>query len=215
MRELPWVIAIASLALLLGAPEDAVACHRGDPRVPHGNQTFCDGGGGGTPTEFIMLDGNGGVVGPVINYGPDVSKITLTNLQVIASTQDQRLFFLGIDFDLLQRGDGFRPQGQTVVWFENFECEGDVYLDVKSVVPNVFYAVALLPNGNGGLIPFVSTSFEVQFPTILSAIQSDGSCSPVSGPQGLFPAEQLTDEFGDLVYDINTLYPPPLRIEVK
>jgi len=71
LARIVMVTAIALLVLLVGAPEDAVACHRGDPRVPHGNQTSCDGGGGGTPTEFVLVDDNGDVVGPVINYGPE------------------------------------------------------------------------------------------------------------------------------------------------
>ena len=36
---------------------------------------------------------------------------------------------------------------------------------------------------------------------------------PISGPY--YPAEQLTDESGFLVEDINDLYPAPLRIEVQ
>ena len=36
---------------------------------------------------------------------------------------------------------------------------------------------------------------------------------PISGPY--YPAEQLTDGAGFPVDDINTLYPPPLRIEAQ
>ncbi len=197
LARIVMVIAIASLALLLGAPEDALACHRGDP---HGSAASCDGGGGVTPTNFVLVDGNGDVVGPVISFQTDRG-ITLTNLQVIASTQDQRLFFLTIDFAVLRQGRGFRPQGQQEVRFENLGCEGAVFFSDNFALPNVFYEVALVPNGTGGLIPFVTTSFEVQFPTIFSTSQGDGSCSdsPTPGVQAVFPAEQLTDEFGDLV----------------
>ena len=48
------VTAIASWVLLFGAPEDASACHKGDPPIPHGAAT-CDGGGGGYPSGVAAL----------------------------------------------------------------------------------------------------------------------------------------------------------------
>ena len=52
---------------------------------------------------------------------------------------------------------------------------------------------------------------------ILSQLFGDGSCSDFGTPQNgpFYPAEQLTDEFGNLVENINDLYPPPLVIEVQ
>ena len=73
LARIVMVTAIASLVLLFGAPEDAVACHRGDPRIPHGNQTSCDGGGGVTPTNFVLVDGTGNVVGPVLGFDPSAT----------------------------------------------------------------------------------------------------------------------------------------------
>jgi len=215
LARIVMVTAIALLVLLVGAPEDAVACHRGDPLVPHGNQTSCDGGGGVTPTDFVLVDANGDVVGPVINYGPEHLRKSLANLQVIASTQDQRLFFLTIQFDILSVGRGFQPQGQLVVRFELLGCEGDAYISAANAVPNVFYEHGLLPDGTGGSIPFVGTSFEIQFLTSQSRIQPDGSCYDTQEALDGYPAERLTDEFGDPIFNIDDLYPPPLRIEVK
>ena len=57
------VTAIASLVILFGAPKNTLACNKG---VPHGNQTSCDGGGGVTPTNFVLLDASGVQVGNVI-----------------------------------------------------------------------------------------------------------------------------------------------------
>ena len=60
LARLIMVTASASLALLFGAPEDALACHRGDP---HGSATSCDGGGGGGGagdlTNLVLVDATG------------------------------------------------------------------------------------------------------------------------------------------------------------
>jgi len=45
--------------------------------------------------------------------------------------------------------------------------------------------------------------------------QGDGSCRDFLQASNFYPAEQLTDEAGFPVDDINDLYPAPLRIEVK
>jgi len=47
LARIAMVMAIALSVLLVGAPEDASACHKGDP---HGSATSCDGGGGGPDT---------------------------------------------------------------------------------------------------------------------------------------------------------------------
>ena len=60
------VTAMASLVLLLGAPKNTLACHKGDPGVPHGAQTTCDGDG--VPTTFVLKDVSGNVVGPASSW---------------------------------------------------------------------------------------------------------------------------------------------------
>ena len=42
----------------------ALACHKGDPPIPHGPAT-CDGGDGVDLTNLVMVDASGEVVGPV------------------------------------------------------------------------------------------------------------------------------------------------------
>ena len=42
MRTLLLVLAVG-LFVLVATPQNALACHKGDPGVPHGNQTTCDG----------------------------------------------------------------------------------------------------------------------------------------------------------------------------
>jgi len=51
MRTLLSVLAVG-LFVLVATPQNAVACHKGDPGIPHGNQTTCDGVGDGIPTNF-------------------------------------------------------------------------------------------------------------------------------------------------------------------
>ncbi len=50
------VTAFALSVLLFGAPEDAVACHKGDPGIPHGGAASCYGGGGGGTTTLGDLN---------------------------------------------------------------------------------------------------------------------------------------------------------------
>ena len=45
LARIVMVTAIALIVLLVGAPEDALARHKGDPPIPHGAAS-CDGGGG-------------------------------------------------------------------------------------------------------------------------------------------------------------------------
>ena len=79
------------------------------------------------------------------------------------------------------------------------------------------FGVALTTFGTGGLIPWVGTSFENLLREMDSRRGVNGICVdfPVPEPGNWYPAEQLTDESGFLVDDINDLYPPPLRIEAR
>jgi len=117
----------------------------------------------------------------------------------------------------LVNGVGFRA-GAHRLFYEKSECPdtGATYLEWGSGWPDIFYDVELISDGNGGYAPWVATSF--QNPReMLSRIDADGNCHEIEPSQpGLYsPAEQLTDEFGALVEDIDDLYPPPLRIEVE
>ena len=53
LARLVMVTATASLVLLFGMPQSALACHKGEPGIPHGAQTICDGDG--TPTPKIVF----------------------------------------------------------------------------------------------------------------------------------------------------------------
>ena len=68
MHTLLSVLAVG-LFVLVAAPQNALACHKGDPGIPHGAQTSCDGlpppsGGIGT-----LLDENGVTIGQVVGIG--------------------------------------------------------------------------------------------------------------------------------------------------
>jgi hypothetical protein len=189
-------------------PEDALACHKGDPPIPHGAAT-CDGGGGGGGdlTNLVLVDATGNVVGPIFNLGNQ-------NAHVIVFTPDQRAFRLYIPISILYFGDGFRETGLTL-YYEGSECpdNGATYIAPGHAVPDIFHEVGLIPDGTGGLVPWVGTSFEHPLRTFLSQRNSDGTCTDFA-PRitNYYPAEQLTDEFGLLVDDIHDLYPPPFRI---
>jgi len=210
LTRIAMVMAIASSVLLFGASEDASACHRGDPGIPHGNQTSCDGGGVvdlTNLTNLVLVDANGDVVGRI-------SSLSESHAQVILFTPDQRPFRLEISFIGLRSGSGFRSTTYNVKYEEPGCLATDTaYLDPVNAVPNIFYESALIQSAVG-VIPWVGTSFEKQLLTVTSLLGFDGLCEDdVSLPSKLFyPAEQLTDEFGALVDNIHDLYPPPFRI---
>ncbi len=69
MRTLLSALAVG-LLVLVAAPQNALACHKGDPGIPHGNQTTCDGLPPLSVTKIVFItstifaDGNlGGIVG--------------------------------------------------------------------------------------------------------------------------------------------------------
>ena len=103
--------------------------------------------------------------------------------------------------DQLQAGVGF--QGRGAVYYEAVGCPADdtAFLQDQSALPDTFHEVALLPDGIGGVEPWVATSFEHPIRGILSRHFGDGSCSDFGTPQNgpFYPGEQLTDEFGGLV----------------
>ncbi len=81
-------------------------------------------------------------------------------------------------------------------------------------MPDVFPEVAIF---DGKL--WIGTSFEHSIDVIvhsrLTAI--GGVCEELLAPLACtcYSVEQLTDEFGDPIENIDDLYPPPLRIEVE
>ncbi len=215
LARIAMVMAIASLVLLFGAPEDALACHKGDPGIPHGGAASCDGGGGGTPTDFVLVDANGDVVGPVIGFDLNTDGNAAGGIHVIVSTPNQGSILLPLPFGNLLEGIGFRRPGATYLYFENSGCPeiDTAYLFPGKAVPNVFPEV-----GMHGRELWIGTSIEIQpVRFFLSRRRTTGACleidPPTPGPYS--PAEQLTDEFGDPVNHIDDLYPPPLRVEVK
>ena len=118
-------------------------------------------------------------------------------------------------------GDGFNLPDGGWLYFENSGCsETDTaYLSPNNAVPNVFPEVGFFI----GAFPFtlelwIGTSIESQLVRVFLSRRRDGGvCDeldpPISGPY--YPAEQLTDEAGFPVDDINVLYPPPLVIEAQ
>ncbi len=52
MRALLSVLAVGLLVLVARAP-DALACHKGDPSIPHGAQTTCNGGASTFKVVFV------------------------------------------------------------------------------------------------------------------------------------------------------------------
>ena len=111
----------------------------------------------------------------------------------------------------------FRRTSQGAVYYEAVGCPPNdtAFLQDETAKPDTFHEFALLPDGIGGVEPWVGTSFENPTRGILSQHFGDGSCSDFGTAQNgpFYPGEQLTDEFGDLVEDLNVLYPPPLVIE--
>ncbi len=221
LARIAMVMAIALLALLLGAPEDALACHKGDPPIPHGAQVSCDVVGGTDFTDLVLVDANGYVIGPI-------SWVHEDRVQVIAFTPDGRPFRLSINVtDLLLYQDSSdvkmfdQAGGGNVLYYEALGClSSDVpYLDLKNAVPDVFYEVALITASAGHVVPFVATSLETVRSDFWSLDQSGGTaCENLTTQitnKVVYPAEQLTDEFGTLVNDIYDLYPLPFRIEPR
>ena len=210
LARIVMATAIASLVLLFGAPNYVQACHRGDPRVPHGSKTSCDGRVGVNLTNLVLVDANGNVVGRISNLDHDIA-------HVIVFTPDQRPFRLAIRLGALSDGGGFQVVG-PILYYEGSGCPdtGATYIAPVNVVPDIFHEVSLFRNGTGGLVPWVGTSFEHPLRVFLSQLNGDGTCVEL-GPRidNYYLAEQLTDEFGFPVADIADLYPPPLRIEVE
>ncbi len=165
----------------------------------------------------MLVDGNGDVVGPVIGFDLGATKFS-SYASVIVSTPNQGQVLLRINFEGLQESHGFEPQGQLEVYFESLECpENDTaYLFPRNAVPNVFLEATIFSDG----VLWIGTSFEHQTQRrFFSRLRGDGLCQELQTVgivcRNCYPAEQLTDEFGALVEDIDDLYPPPLRIEAQ
>ena len=175
------VTAIASFVFLLGVPEDALACHKGDPRFPHGAQTSCDGGGGDVPTNFVLVDGTGNVVGPVLGFDPSA-----TLVYVSVPTPNRGQIFLRVSVSNLQNNRGFDAQGGPRLFFENLGCpEADTaYLFPKYAVPNVFPEDGLIRGGvTFTLELWIGTSFESQpVRVFLSRRRDTGVCKELDPP---------------------------------
>ena len=219
LTRIAMVTASASLVLLFGVSKDALACHRGDP---HGSATSCDGGGGVDLTNFVMVDANGDVVGPVLSFDLNPALPSPEDqVHVIISTPNQGQIILSVYLPDLRNNEGFHLPRGGWLYFENPGCsESDTaYLSNRFAVPNVFPEVGFIL---GTITPtrelWIGTSIAPQLDRVFFSRRRDGGvCDEldpqISGPY--YPAEQLTDEDGLPVDDINVLYPPPLRIEVQ
>ena len=212
------VTAIASWVLLFGAPEDALACHRGDP---HGSATSCDGGGEVDLTNLVMVDANGDVVG-------SISNLDEARAHVIVLTPDQRPFRLEVELGRLRVDLGWKEQGSPSVFYEELGCldTDTALLAPLNAVPNIFHEVALIPDGAGGLVPWVGTSFENPSREYNSQIASDGSCfnhAPPLTPDGPeVPAEdedrlklELNFYEGEEAGDVDLIWPGNLGAVVE
>ncbi len=127
-----------------------------------------------------MRDANGNFVGEVLNLA--------NTLYVNFITPDQRRFRLTTTIRELRKGVGFQSIGQGVN-FESLGCPDTdtAYIGPENAVPNIFHEVALIPDGAGGLVPWVGTSFENPSREYNSQIASDGSCfnhAPPLTPDG-------------------------------
>ncbi len=93
----------------------------------------------------------------------------------------------------------FFEQASNRYYEESCPDTGATYLAPNFAVPDIFYESALVPDGNGGLVPWVGTSFEHPLVVIHSQRGRDGTCVEI-GPRNsnYYPAAQLTDEFGFL-----------------
>ena len=148
LARIAMVTAIALSVLLFGSPEDALACHKGDPGIPHGGATSCDGGGGADLTNLVLVDANGNVVGPILNFDARFA-------HVIVFTPDQRPFRLPIFLADLMRGDGFKDFGSHL-YYEEEGCPdtSGPYLIPTYGIPNIFHAFALRKDGAGAMPDF-------------------------------------------------------------
>ena len=130
-----------------------------------------------------MRDANGNFVGEVLNLA--------NTLYVNFITPDQRRFRLTTTIRELRKGIGFQSIGQGVN-FESLGCPDTdtAYIGPENAVPNIFHEVALIPDGTGGLVPWVGTSFENPRRRILSTLSGDGSCFNHTIPQNddFYPA---------------------------
>jgi len=171
-------------------------------------------------TNLVLVDANGNVVGPILNFDTWMA-------HVIVFTPDQRPFRLIVGLRELRLGGGFQQQG-TQVYYENLGCPATdtAYSDPRNAVPNIFHEVALIPDGAGGLVPWVGTSFENPSREYNSQIASDGSCfnhAPPLTPDGPeVPAEdedrlklELNFYEGEEAGDVDLIWPGNLGAVVE
>ncbi len=208
------VTAIASLVLLFGAPKDALACHKGDPRIPHGSVTTCDGGGG-VPinTSLVVVDGTGTPFATVLDVNLADGLVTAVAeiqgfiglLQVSVTPTSSSNFLEGIltsNIDLFWTSD---------------DCSGIPYLrqEVDAVVPNLFDVFKIsfeLDVGNSDARPLYVNSG----PPAMRSLPSH--LIPAGGGGFTCEANPLMLDAIPLMLidpDISMTYPPPYSVQLQ
>jgi hypothetical protein len=141
MRSLLSVLAVG-LFVLVAAPQNALACHKGDPGIPHGNQTSCDG--------LPPLSGDQDVF-VTMNDGDMVTLATSGSLEVFAvctvtpatGSAAGQIFVTSSEEGWWQMTRQTpRASGEEVMIFDGGEGVGGGYqksVDLNAVTPNGFH----------------------------------------------------------------------------
>ena len=126
MHTLLSVLAVG-LFVLVAAPQNALACHKGDPGIPHGAQTSCDGlpppsGGIGT-----LLDENGVTIGQVVGIGAQGAPAKpIVNILFEVDGQTFSAAVVSAFPGGSSMGEGFQLNAK--VWFSQSNCMGDAWV---------------------------------------------------------------------------------------
>ncbi len=172
------VTAIASLVILFGAPKNTLACNKG---VPHGNQTSCDGGGGGGVKILspVLVDGNLEPIGTVV--GMFGLFIVHTLVEVQNDIGETRLTALEIDWANDPPFTGGNLMSATVR-FDGLECTGRAFISTSPSWDRIADSVVVTAvlDRDGMAEWYVATGADpVRFEAIS---QLDHSCTSPIGP---------------------------------
>ncbi len=183
LARIVMVTAIALIFLLVGAPEDALACHKGDPPIPHGAATCDGGGGGGGTTSPILFDGNLEPIGTVVGVLGQPAVIIVVDVQ--NGFGDTRLTVLEAYFSDDDTSNPFNTGGliKNVVRFDVLGCAGRAFITLTSpwtsIGGNIFASALMGRDANAEWC--VATSKESEPFVARSQLGSDQLCIPV-GP---------------------------------
>ena len=212
LARIAMVMAIAALALLIGAPEDALACHKGDPGIPHGSATSC---GGKTENILspVLVDGNLEPIGTVVGVTDLLHVITLVEVQ--NDFDETRLTALQANWKQVENNGPFFDTKivRRDVAFDGLGCTGQAFITPNILVIRITDTVFASAVTGGewyvatstNEVLFVRQSLLVPGPGIL-----DSTCQTPFGPfdQTGAPAEQVE-------FNIFDRFPLPYTLELR